>query len=209
MAAKVVRDSSHEEFICAICKDFLDSPVKTRCNHLFCRDCLLTSLENKEECPFCRTPVSMTQYSVAKRVDDRMRATMLTCNRCHQQFKAINGRAHDAACVDVVVPERKVGNPSGLGMEVNRFVFPCAYCGEKNLSREGLLNHCNVKHRNAPTHKLVCSICVAYPWGETNKASGNLLEHMNLRHQFDYDFFVDLHEDEEQSLRTALEASVM
>ena len=36
----------------------------------------------------------------------------------------------------------------------------------------------------------VCTICVAYPWGDKNQKSGHLIDHLKLRHGFDIDRFV-------------------
>ncbi|GLC36509.1 hypothetical protein PLESTB_000156300 [Pleodorina starrii] len=47
---------------CPICKDTLDQPVVTRCNHWFCRECLLTGWINasvRHTCPVCQQPVTV------------------------------------------------------------------------------------------------------------------------------------------------------
>ena len=36
----------------------------------------------------------------------------------------------------------------------------------------------------------VCPICKVMPWGNTQQISDNFLDHIKLRHQFDYDRFV-------------------
>ena len=36
----------------------------------------------------------------------------------------------------------------------------------------------------------VCTICIAYPWGDKNQKSSHLIDHLKLRHNFDYDRFV-------------------
>ena len=52
-----VSDSSiFKEFICPICTDILEDPVTTsRCDHLFCRQCLTSALEASDGlCPCCK-----------------------------------------------------------------------------------------------------------------------------------------------------------
>ncbi|XP_067937719.1 E3 ubiquitin-protein ligase RNF166-like [Watersipora subatra] len=198
-------DASSCEFMCSICKDYLKEPVKTSCNHVFCKVCLLTSLNVSLNCPCCRTQV--LHYEVAEAMEESMISTLLTCDRCQGQFRAVDGRDHDDVCVDAYVSRPVARNPDVVTGS-NTHLFSCAYCGARNFSREGLLAHCNANHKHAPSHKLVCTICVAYPWGESDKTSIHLLRHMNLRHQFDYDWFVNLEEDEEDSLQAALEASI-
>lgn len=33
-AAPIARDSSHQDYICGVCLDFLEEPTKTCCNHM-------------------------------------------------------------------------------------------------------------------------------------------------------------------------------
>ncbi|KAK9808795.1 hypothetical protein WJX72_003802 [[Myrmecia] bisecta] len=40
---------------CAICLDALERPVKTPCNHWFCRECISGMLEAAAKCPLCRS----------------------------------------------------------------------------------------------------------------------------------------------------------
>ena len=51
------------------------------------------------------------------------------------------------------------------------------------MDRKGLLKHASQKH---PQGRAVCPICMVQPWGDPNYKT-NLLAHLNLRHQFDYD----------------------
>ena len=53
----------------------------------------------------------------------------------------------------------------------------------------------------------VCPVCAAMPWGDASYQSGNLIQHMMMRHQFDYDSTADFGESEDDVLRRVLEAS--
>lgn len=45
--------------ICSICLNILFHPVHLPCNHEFCKDCLLKSVEyNSYQCPICRYRLS-------------------------------------------------------------------------------------------------------------------------------------------------------
>lgn len=46
------------------------------------------------------------------------------------------------------------------------------------------------------------------PWGNPHQKSGDYISHLNLRHQFEYDTYVDYEQDDESALRAAIEASL-
>lgn len=87
---------------------------------------------------------------------------------------------------------------------VNRSTFNCPCCSEKNLSREGLLEHVKLKHRNASA---ICPICLAQPWGDPNYIT-QLHGHLQKRHKFDYDTTVDYQDSEEAILQKILQESI-
>lgn len=47
-----------ENLMCPICRCPLVDPVTTECDHTFCRDCIMSSLNHKELCPIDRSPMS-------------------------------------------------------------------------------------------------------------------------------------------------------
>lgn len=50
-----------EDEECSICLDVLDEPVRTHCNHVFCKECILESLQRQKACPLCRAVLQENQ----------------------------------------------------------------------------------------------------------------------------------------------------
>lgn len=46
---------------CSICLDPLSNPLQTKCRHLFCEECILSSLTVKPKCPQCRKELKNTK----------------------------------------------------------------------------------------------------------------------------------------------------
>ncbi|EKX35563.1 hypothetical protein GUITHDRAFT_155451 [Guillardia theta CCMP2712] len=46
-----------QEDICTICHDPLSSPVRVRCGHIFCEECVHQWLQRERTCPLCRSIV--------------------------------------------------------------------------------------------------------------------------------------------------------
>lgn len=70
-----------------------------------------------------------------------------------------------------------------------------------------MLHHVNGNHKSE-TQSVVCPICASMPWGNPNQKSGNFVHHLNLRHKFEYDTFVDYQEDEDVILQQVLAQSI-
>ncbi|XP_076682565.1 uncharacterized protein LOC143376299 isoform X2 [Andrena cerasifolii] len=49
---------------CSICLHTISKPVKTRCNHRFCHDCIQSVLQNKNACPLCN--FKLVRRSISK-----------------------------------------------------------------------------------------------------------------------------------------------
>jgi hypothetical protein len=56
----------NDELECPICLSIITDLITTKCNHHFCNNCLNKSLENKPDCPLCRTNLSLLVPNCAK-----------------------------------------------------------------------------------------------------------------------------------------------
>ena len=54
----------------------------------------------------------------------------------------------------------------------------------------------------------VCPICASMPWGDSSYRSANLLQHVQMRHQFDYDTTTSFGQSEEDVLAEVLTRSL-
>jgi len=72
-AKPVLPSAASEEVSCGICGEPADDAVKTGCAHVFCRECLLSSLPAKAasaRCPTCAKAVDATALQQAADADD-------------------------------------------------------------------------------------------------------------------------------------------
>ena len=43
--------------VCPICIDDFKNPTKTKCGHMFCKDCIEKALQYDSYCPTCKKPL--------------------------------------------------------------------------------------------------------------------------------------------------------
>ncbi|XP_033756918.1 uncharacterized protein LOC117339448 [Pecten maximus] len=61
-ASKGATGGDEDEDSCVICMDTFDDPVKLkRCGHMFCKDCISESFQQKPVCPVCATVYTVVQ----------------------------------------------------------------------------------------------------------------------------------------------------
>jgi len=89
----------------------------------------------------------------------------------------------------------------------NRQTFKCPYCTQCNLTLDGLRGHCNQLHPLGEK-QVVCPVCASMPWGDPEQPSIDFIGHLNLRHKFEYDNYVDLNASEEDMVEKALADSI-
>lgn len=61
--------------------------------------------------------------------------------------------------------------------------FACPYCQEDGLDEFDLRDHCNENHEQ-DRRSVVCPICVSLPHGDPTQVSRNFIGHLNLRHSY-------------------------
>jgi len=73
-------DAVPDDLQCGICFSAAIDPVVTEdCGHLFCRECILTALERKKECPIDRLPLTVTDIRKDVRTLRRIHSLTVYC----------------------------------------------------------------------------------------------------------------------------------
>lgn len=140
-------------------------------------------------------PDSLVASDSSKFFLSKIRAHVATCSKYQNYImEGVKATTKDASLQPRNVP--------------NRYTFPCPYCPEKNFDQEGLVEHCKLAH-STDTKSVVCPICASMPWGDPNYRSANFIEHIQRRHQFSYDTFVDYDVDEEDMINQVLQRSIL
>lgn len=200
-----------ENFSCPVCLEIFENPVSTPCGHTFCNDCLnaCENIPGTATCPVCRTSFQTRLKSRADHIELQIFQNRSSCPGCHRQFPMSRLRAHRASCTQMAsLSSSPVASArQSLPQATNRSTFTCPYCYQRNLDCKTLLHHVNGNHKRE-TQSVVCPICASMPWGNPNQKSGNFVHHLNLRHKFEYDTFVDYQEDEDVILQQVLAQSI-
>uniref|UniRef100_UPI00398EF5EE E3 ubiquitin-protein ligase RNF114-like isoform X2 n=1 Tax=Pristiophorus japonicus TaxID=55135 RepID=UPI00398EF5EE len=185
------------DFECPVCLQVLDKPIRTLCGHVFCQGCHQTNFRLNRKCPICRGPISRTERRDTE-IEKRMVTKRGNCRGCDIEVCLSDMRAHMRACSKYL---EDFGQPSGPSMQPqptpashgyigpNRLTYTCPYCQATNYDICGLVQHCCANHYS-DRRQVVCPICASMPWGDANYYSRNFINHLMLRHQFSYDFFV-------------------
>ncbi|XP_078073132.1 E3 ubiquitin-protein ligase RNF114 [Mustelus asterias] len=200
------------DFECPICFQSLERPVKTQCGHVFCQECHSRNFHASDgKCPICRKDTSFTEQR-AMDIEEQMMTKKANCRGCDTQVCLMDMRAHTQTCskyleeygpaLDAYTPPQPT--PASYStIETIGWTFTCPYCQEANYDVEDLVTHC-CTHHSHDYRRVVCPICALMPWGDPNYYSRNFLTHLRLRHQFDYEHFVDFSQDEELMLQDTI-----
>lgn len=164
------------------------------------------------KCPMCRAVFN--RHSVRPAGDICIKISNLegTCTSCSKKMALSLMKRHSLECnkVDKKYPQFKPIAPTTQSPKEdlpNRSTFQCPYCGLANLACESFVQHCLTKHKDSNA-KVVCPICASMPWGDPNRVSANFLNHLDLRHRFEYDMFVDYSRPEDEMMQAAITASL-
>jgi len=221
-----------DEFTCGICQNVYEEPYRPEgCRHVFCKNCLFNSSTNSNSCPCCRKKFDFNRIVFEHQIRNQINSLKYNCETCLKTNKLSDYNYHSQTCYQVTTPKpfsntqtsrmssTKSSNSlasissatsvaSGSSIRtVNRQTFKCPYCTQSNLTFDGLRGHCNQQH---PLGKkdVVCPICASMPWGDQNQKSIDFIGHLNLRHKFEYDNYVDFGISEEEMMNRAISDSL-
>jgi len=162
------------------------NPASTACGHLLCMKCAASV----SECPICRQALQTPAVDEARKRE--IAALAAKCGHCQSIMAVASIDAHEDECLKAgpkpkFVPCQQTSqNPEF----VNRSTFSCPLCDIKNMTCEALVRHAVEKHSQG-VHEAVCPVCVSMPWGDSSYVSLNWVEHVRMRHKFEYDSYAD------------------
>jgi hypothetical protein len=195
-----------ERFLCSVCRSLFENPYKVDvCGHVFCQSCLFNSFAQTKKCPMCRASFDFKKTKPEVKISKDLNTLKHICNVCESKVTLRDLNSHRLTCSDDSNKSIPTQNMNRNEFK-NRYTFSCPFCTEKNFDLDNLTKHCNGLHSNENQSK-VCPVCKAMPWGNENQISSNFMLHLNVRHKFEYDHYVDFNMDEEISLKSVLQKS--
>ncbi|XP_053991037.1 uncharacterized protein LOC128883074 isoform X2 [Hylaeus volcanicus] len=98
---------SLDELYCAICLEVFCRPVVTECWHIFCVDCIKSSLHRKNSCPLCRASIQSQSLQALdtvkknhhiKRIQKQFLSLFVECPRCLWNGRMYEWNFHQTLC---------------------------------------------------------------------------------------------------------------
>ncbi|XP_020646634.3 E3 ubiquitin-protein ligase RNF125 isoform X2 [Pogona vitticeps] len=189
-------------FDCSICLEVLHQPMRTRCGHVFCHSCIATSLRNNTwTCPYCRAFLP-SEGIPATDVANMMKNIYQNCTECETQVCLSEMRSHLRTCdkyTEKYGPLQEVTYPETR--------FPCPFC-QYELDETDLLDHFLTYHRSE-RRAVYCPICRFLPGDGPSYYSRNFIRHLQLRHTFYYEDYIDINIVEEVLIERVLDRSFL
>ena len=118
---------------CPICISFLCEPLRTSCNHLFCRACLLQTTQLSPDgraCPLCRAPIQMEDpktHPIDRTVENIIRENVLSSeyelrlSSARTVIKQLEERARTTLPIFYMAPGCSVGQLIALHLFEPRY----------------------------------------------------------------------------------------
>ena len=82
-------DDTPHDLLCPICKEVLNKPLTTKCDHSFCADCFLNAVavSNSSSCPICKMDLDAEAVLKSGRIIfNLVAACKVTCKVCKKQI---------------------------------------------------------------------------------------------------------------------------
>lgn len=196
-----------KDFQCVICLGVLITPVShTTCRKHFCTPCINQSMQNSNDCPNCRTSLLTSPLISDHSLAQEINSTQYHC-QCGESISYSNYNDHMTECrfMENLIKQAAKNTEKPPVPVVNRWTYKCPRCDQKNLDRQGLLDHYKQRHRGQSG---ICPICSVMPWGDSNYVSQNLDSHMHLRHKYDTETYTDYSMEDEQILQKVMQDSL-
>jgi hypothetical protein len=191
-----------EEFRCCVCLSVAKDALLLGCPHLLCKSCAEIGL--LEVCPICGKDIP-SDHPIDTEFAHVVKNKRLSCG-CGKELPLLQAEQHTCHHTQKLLKIKGQEANAKNSKPVNRSTFPCPVCQEKNLSRQGLLDHCATCHASGK-HSAVCPICASMPWGDQRRVHNDIVSHLQSWHKYDYDFLADYQASEQQSLERALQES--
>ncbi|CAG9310917.1 RNF166 [Blepharisma stoltei] len=196
-----------DDFQCVICLGVLVSPVfHEACRKYFCSTCINQFMRNSHDCPYCRGLLSSSSVLPDPNLSEQISITEFTCNcGAKMPYSGYNNHMGECTSIRALIKHAVETTEKPPVPVVNRWTFKCPSCDQRNLDRQGLLDHYSQRHRGKSG---VCPICSAMPWGDPNYVSSNLNSHLQSRHKYDTDTYTDYSMDDDAILQKVLQDSL-
>nr|XP_056710901.1 E3 ubiquitin-protein ligase RNF125 [Euleptes europaea] len=189
-------------FDCSICLEVLHQPVRTRCGHVFCHSCIATSLRNNTwTCPYCRAYLH-SEGIPATDITKMMENVYQNCSECDTEVCLNEMRAHLRTCVQYI---EKYGPLQEVQHPITR--YPCPFC-QYELDENDLLDHYLTYHRSE-RRAVYCPVCRLLPDGGPSYYSSNFIRHLQFRHAFYCEDYIDIDIVEEALTERVLDQSFL
>ncbi|XP_051523188.1 RING finger protein 151-like [Myxocyprinus asiaticus] len=91
-----------DDLICVICRAVLRCPVRLKCNHVFCKECILQWMKRQVKCPCCRQSIDQNQMLILFKLSKSIGRLSIRCRNeqqgCRATFLLSNEYLHISNC---------------------------------------------------------------------------------------------------------------
>ncbi|XP_067285683.1 RING finger protein 151 [Pseudorasbora parva] len=113
-------DTPDDDLICVICRAVLRCPVRLKCNHVFCKECILQWMKRQVKCPCCRQPIDQNQMLVLFKLSKSIGRLSVKCRNAQQGCRATFPLSNEYLHVSNCPYEWQLCPHEGCGQQVLR-----------------------------------------------------------------------------------------